>query len=145
LAQKLNKYINEKQRMPPNQALALQGNSMKLIELSDKEIITIVKPLAEHTESSWNQKNYDDFCRYLLVKRPGHKFPEEEFNKQIEESYDTYGNHTISDFVALHRNPENVIVIWKVDFENRKEPGLLMYEFEQHEGNMLISGCSYHA
>lgn len=118
---------------------------MKFIELSDKEIITIVKPLAEHTESSWNQKNYDGFCRYLLEKSPDHKFPEEEFNKQIKESYDAYGSHTISEFVALHRNPENVIVIWKVDFEKRKDRGLLMYEFEEHEGKVLISGCSYHA
>ena len=47
--------------------------------------------------------------------------------------------------MALHRNPENVIVIWKVDFEKRKEPGLLMYEFEEHEGKVLISGCTYHA
>ena len=53
---------------------------MKFIELSDKEIITIVKPLAEHTESSWNQKSYDDFCRYLLENNPYHKFPEEEFD-----------------------------------------------------------------
>ena len=122
------------------QMLALQGNSMIFIELSDKEIITIVKPLAEHTENSWNQKSYDGFCRYLLDESP-----EEEFNKQIEENYDTYGNHTISKFLTLHRNPENVIVIWEVDFENRKEPGLLIYEFKAHKGKVLISGCQYHA
>jgi len=118
---------------------------MKFIDHTEKEILDIVEPLAEHTENAWNQKNYDGFCRYFLEESPEQRFPEEEFNKQIEESYDTYGSHTISEFVALHRNPENVIVIWKVDFEKRKEPGLLMYEFEEHEGKVLISGCSYHA
>jgi len=118
---------------------------MNFLELNDKEIVSFVKPLAEHTENSWNQKNYGEFCRYLLDKNPDHEFPEEEFNKQIEESYNTYGNHTISELVALHRNPENVIVIWKVSFEKRQEPGLLMYEFEEKEGNVFISGCSYHA
>ena len=35
---------------------------MKLLGLSDKEILDIVKPLAEHTENSWNEKSYENFC-----------------------------------------------------------------------------------
>jgi len=118
---------------------------MKILELSDKEIIDIVQPLAEHTENSWNQKDYDGFCRYFLEESPEHKFPEEEFNRQISESYNVYGHHTIGDLVALHRNPENLIVMWKVNFEKRDEPGLLIYGFAEHEGNVFIEGCSYHA
>ncbi len=121
------------------------GNSMKYADLSDKEILDIVKPLAEHTENSWNQKNYDGFCHYFLEKSPEQGFPEEEFNRQIEENYDTYGKHTIADLVAIHRNPDHVIVLWKVDLEKRKEPGLLIYGFREHEGQVLIEGCSYHA
>jgi len=117
---------------------------MKFISLSDNEILDIVKPLAEHTEESWNQKNYKNFCRYLL-EDPEHKFTEENFNNQVKENYDTYGNHTIIELVALHRNPENIIIIWKVGFENRKEPGLLMYKFKEYEGQVLIEGCTYHA
>jgi len=116
---------------------------MKFLELNDKEIIEIVKPLAEHTENSWNQKNYVDFCHYFLEETPDRKFPEDEFNRQLEESYDEFGIHTISEFVALHRNPTNVIVIWKVEFENRKEPGLLTYVFEEYESKVLISGCNW--
>ncbi|MBV1882441.1 MAG: hypothetical protein KUG82_12460 [Pseudomonadales bacterium] len=113
--------------------------------LSDKEILQIVKPLAEHTENAWNQKNYDDFCRYLIEENPDQKFPEEEFNRQIEESYDTYGHHTIANLVAIHRNPDHVIVIWKVKLDKRNEPGLLIYGFREHDGQILIEGCSYHA
>jgi len=118
---------------------------MRFEDLSDKEILDIVKPLAEHTENSWNQKNYDEFCRYLLEESPEQRFPEEEFNRQIEENYNTYGSHTIADLVAVHRNPDHVIVIWKVDLEKRSEPGLLIYDFKEHKGKILIQGCSYHA
>jgi hypothetical protein len=118
---------------------------MKFIELTDKEILDIVKPLAEHTENSWNQKDYAGFCRFLIEETPGQMFPEEEFRRQIEENHDTYGNHTIADLVAIHRNPDHVIVIWKVSLEKRKELGLLIYGFREHEGQILIEGCSYHA
>ena len=67
------------------------------------------------------------------------------FNSQVKENYDTFGKHTITEFVALHRNPENIIVLWKVSFENRKEPGLLMYRFIEKEEKILIEGCTYQA
>ena len=118
---------------------------MELVNLSEKEILEIVKPLAEHTENSWNQKNYNAFCRYLLKKDSEQGFPEDDFNRQIEENYDTYGYHTIGNLVTIHRNPDHIVVIWKVEFENRKEPGLLIYSFKELEGKVLIDGCSYHA
>ena len=113
--------------------------------LSDKEILDIVKPLAEHTENGWNEKSYRDHIRYFIEKNLSKHFPEEEFNRQIKENYDTYGKHTIANLVAIHRNPDHVIVLWKVDLEKRKEPGLLIYGFREHEGSVLIEGCSYHA
>ena len=118
---------------------------MILSELSEQEILDIVKPLAEHTENSWNQKNYKEFCRYFLDENPEQTFPEEEFNRQIDENYDALGNHTIADLVTVHKNPDHVIVIWKVDLKNREEPGLLIYGFKEHKGKILIEGCSYHA
>lgn len=130
---------------PVTQALALRGDDMKLLKLSDKEILDIVFPLAEHTENSWNQKNYEGFCLHHLKEKTEHIFPKEEFNRQIEESYDIYGYHEIGDFVALHRNPENIIVLWKVKFEKRKEPGLLIYGFTERDGDVFIEGCSYNA
>jgi len=113
--------------------------------LSDQEVLDIVRPLAEHTENAWNKKSYSDFVRYFIDENPAEHFPEEEFNRQIEENYDTYGKHTIADLVAIHRNPDHVIVLWKVDLEKRTEPGLLIYGFREHEGQVLIEGCSYHA
>lgn len=118
---------------------------MKTEELSDREILDIVRPLAEHTENAWNEKCYSDFVRYFLDEDPAEHFPEEEFNRQIEENYDIYGKHTIADLVAIHRNPDHVIVLWKVDLEKRAEPGLLIYGFRKHNGQVLIEGCSYHA
>ncbi len=118
---------------------------MAFLELSDTDILDIVKPLAEHTENSWNDKSYQGFCRYFIEDNPEESFPEEEFNRQIEENYDTYGKHTIAELVTIHRNPDHLIVLWKVDLEHRKEPGLLIYGFREREGQVLIEGCSYHA
>ncbi|OUR86884.1 hypothetical protein A9Q81_27530 [Gammaproteobacteria bacterium 42_54_T18] len=118
---------------------------MKSEGLSDKEILDLVQPLAEHTESSWNDKDYSGFIQYFIDEDPSEHFPEEEFNRQIEENYNTYGKHTIADLLAIHRNPDHVIVLWKVKLEHRKEPGLLMYGFRECEGKVLIEGCSYHA
>lgn len=114
-------------------------------DVSDKEVLDIVRPLAEHTENAWNQKDYDGFCHYFLEESPEQRFPEEEFNRQIEENYDTYGIHKIADLVTIHRNPDHTIVIWKLDLEKRQEQGLLIYGFREHEGRILIEGCSYHA
>ncbi|MFT5422183.1 MAG: hypothetical protein ACI9D5_002951 [Candidatus Endobugula sp.] len=126
---------------------------MIFLNIDDEKIINIVKPLAEHTEESWNQKNYHGFCLYFLEDDPETTFTEEKFNHQIEENYDVFGKHTIADLVVIHRNPDNVMVIWKVNFENRVEPGLLtsrvleprpgsMYGFTEYEGEVLIHGCS---
>lgn len=118
---------------------------MESTGLTDKEILDIVLPLANHTENSWNEKNYSEFIRYFIEEDPSEHFHEEEFNRQIEESYEEYGKHTIADLVTIHRNPDNVIVIWKLDLENRIEPGLLIYGFKNRDGQVLIEGCSYHA
>lgn len=117
---------------------------MKLSKLTDKEIVDIVFPIAEHTENSWNQKNYHEFSRYLLNEDPDRKLTEEEFDRQLNENYDIFGQHKIGDLVALHRNPDNIIVLWKVNFEKRKDPGLLIYKFTEYKGDILILGCTYH-
>lgn len=118
---------------------------MKFMELTDTEIIDIVQPLAEHTENSWNQKDYEAFCRFLIVETTDQKLPEEEFSRQLKENYDVHGKHSIADLVAIHRNPDHVIVIWKVALEKREAPGLLIYGFREHKGEVMIEGCSYHA
>ena len=43
---------------------------MKAQGLSDQEILGVVQPLAEHTENAWNEKNYQEFIRYLIDEHP---------------------------------------------------------------------------
>ena len=40
---------------------------MKTKDLSDKEILDIVKPLAEHTENAWNQRNQRGRSNLFLI------------------------------------------------------------------------------
>ena len=72
---------------------------MKAQGLSDQEILGVVQPLAEHTENAWNEKNYQEFIRYLIDEHPDQVFPESEFNRQLEESYDALGKHTLADLL----------------------------------------------
>jgi len=116
---------------------------MKFTEMSDNEILDIVTPLAVHTEKAWNEKNYEMFCHYLLIG-PEHNFTSENFYEQIEKNYDDLGLHTVKGLKTLHRNPENIVVMWEVDFEKRVEPGVIIYIFTEHEQKIVITGCTLH-
>lgn len=116
---------------------------MKLIDMSDKEILEKVTPMAVHTENAWNEKDYEKFCQYLFIEQE-HDFTSENFYEQIESNYDRLGKHTVKDFVMLHRNPENIVVMWELGIENRSEPGLIVYKFKDHENKIAISSCILH-
>ncbi len=116
---------------------------MNLIEMSEKEILDLVTPLAEHTEKAWNDKNYEMFCEHLLIE-PEHDFTSDNFYDQIKRNYDKWGLHTVKDFIALNRNPENIVVMWELGIENREEPGVIIYKFTEHENKIVITGCTFH-
>ncbi len=116
---------------------------MNFTEMSDNEILTIVRPLAEHTENAWNEKNYENFCQYLLLE-PDHDFTPENFYEQIERNYERLGLHTVKEHIAIHKNPDNAVVMWKLGIENRAEPGVIIYIFTEHENEIVITGCTLH-
>ena len=68
----------------------------------------------------------------------------ENFYEQIENNYDRLGMHTVKDFVVLHRNPENIVIMWKLGIEKRSEPGLIVYKFQDHNNKIVITGCTFH-
>ena len=117
---------------------------MHLSSLPDNEIIDVLLPLAESMEEGWNQKNYDLFINNATEEAKT-SFTISHFNKEIERSYDKLGKHTIQDVAMLHKNPDNIIVIWKVKYEKRNEPGLLIYHFEERNNKIVISGSTNHA
>ena len=117
---------------------------MYSFNLPDNELIDTLLPLAESMEEGWNQKNYDMFINNAAAEAK-EAFTISHFNKEIERSYDKLGKHTIQNVVMLHKNPDNIIVIWKVKYEKRKEPGLLIYHFEERNNKIVISGSTNHA
>ena len=116
---------------------------MKFTELSDQEILEIVTPLVVDTENAWNNKNYKMFCQHLLID-PEHEFTSENFYAQIEKKHTRLGAHTVKDCIALHRNPDNIVVMWEVGIECRDEPGVIIYKFTEQKNKIVITGCTFH-
>ena len=112
---------------------------MQQLTLTDNEILNIVKPIAENMENGWNENNYFKFSRDQTSDMKI-AIDLTEFEKQRNESYPELGNHKLIDLVALHKNPDNLIVIWKMEFAKRKEPGLCIYYFK--ERNKKIKGSN---
>ena len=117
---------------------------MELLKKSDEEILKTLTPLAIEMENGWNDNDYerfslnitDDFKKQVDIK---------EFNKQRKEAYTTLGNHTLSELVTLHRNPDNIIIIWKIKYEKRNELGLSIYYFKEQNEKIVIIGSMFHA
>lgn len=117
---------------------------MELLDQQQSDIINTLLPLAKNMEEGWNSKNYEMFMRDASAGAKN-VFTKALFNKELERSYEKLGKHTVGDFVTMHKNPHNIIIIWKLIFEKRSEPGLLIYHFEEIDNNLLISGATYHA
>ena len=63
------------------------------------------------------------------------------FELQRKELIPELGKHLNMEFVATHKNPDNVIVIWRLSFTNRDIPVLLTYVFVENESKLQISGA----
>ncbi|MFW2373389.1 MAG: hypothetical protein ACN4GM_09745 [Gammaproteobacteria bacterium] len=117
---------------------------MKLLSNTDNEILNTLIILAENMENGWNENDYvkfskdqtDEFRKQVDIH---------EFNKQRNDAYGQLGSHEIIDFVTLHKNPDNIIIIWKMKFEKRDEHGLAIYYFKEINDKAVISGAMFHA
>ena len=101
---------------------------MQHLTLTDNEILNIVKPIAENMENGWNENNYFKVSRDQTSDMKI-AIDLTEFEKQRNESYPKLGNHKLIDLVALHKNPDNLIVIWKMSLQKEKNLGFAFLFF----------------
>jgi len=117
---------------------------MILLNKSDEEILNALTPLAIDMENGWNENNYQKFS-LNMTDDFRNQVDLEEFNKQRNEAYPKLGNHELSNLVVLHKNPDNIIIIWKMKYEKRNELGLAMYYFKELNDKIVIIGSMFHA
>ena len=100
--------------------------------------------MATNLESGWNENDYNKFS-HDLSQDMKEGVTISEFNSQRDDAYSNLGNHLLSELVTIHKNPDNIMAIWKIKFEKRNEPGLGIYRFKEINNKLLIVGAMFHA
>lgn len=105
---------------------------------SESEILDIVTPIAKDMIEAWSNDDYDNFIKYFYQN----SLDLEEFTTQ--RSWISYlGAYTLDKLVTVHRNPDNIVIIWKIKFANRKELGIGVYRFREENDLIKVHGCVY--
>jgi hypothetical protein len=107
---------------------------MKILNKTDDAIIDMVTPIVESMQVGWDSGNYEQFSEYFSNEMKS-GVNKENFLKQRKELMPELGKHLKMDFVATHKNPGNLIVMWRLFFTNREIPALVTYIFCEKKAN----------
>ena len=113
---------------------------MTLLHKDDQEIIDIALPLVESMELGWDNDDYAAFTKSFSDKMKS-IITKENYNKQRNHIFPILGKHKSLEFLALHRNPDNATIIWKMFCGKREEPILLMCSFLNENNSVVISSA----
>ena len=113
---------------------------MNLLDKSDQEIISIALPLVESMESGWDNDDYAVFTKSFSGKMKS-IITKENYNEQRNHIFPILGKHKKLEFFTLHRNPDNVTIIWKMFCVKREEPILLMCSFLNEIDSVVITSA----
>jgi len=113
---------------------------MNILTESDDAIINIVTPIVESMQVGWDNGNYEKFSEYFSDEMKS-DVNQANFLKQRTEIMPELGKHLTMDFVAIHKNPDNLIVMWRLFFTNREMPALVTYIFSEKDGKLQIAGA----
>lgn len=116
---------------------------MSLQDSEDKEILEAVKPIAEQLEAGWNENDYQKFIKHVAIDKK-ESIDINNFNKQRTESINVLGKSTLGQLVKIHKNPNNIVIIWEILFEKRPEPGLGVYRFIESNGTITVESSLHH-
>jgi len=114
---------------------------MELLNKSDSEILDIVTPIAKIMIEAWSNDDYDNFIKYFI----------EQNRKSLDlESFQTQrswiselGDYSLNKLVTLHKNPSNIVIVWKIAFANRSELGIGVYRFKEENNQVKTQSCIY--
>ena len=115
---------------------------MELLNKTESELLEIVTPIAQSMAKAWSSDNYENFIEYFEAHKK-EALDLESFTTQRSWVSEELGSYTLSDIESIHKNPGNIIVIWKVNFSNRDEQGLGIYRFKDINGTIQVSSCIY--
>ncbi len=113
---------------------------MEIMELPDQQIIDVALPLVEAMEHGWDTDNYVQFTQ-SFSEGLKNLISEENYSQQRNHIFPVLGKHKTLEFLTLHRNLDNVTIIWKMYCEKRQQPILLLCSFETENNAVVISSA----
>ena len=106
--------------------------------MTDQEILVIVSPMVERMLLGWDENDYAKFTSHFSDKFL-QLITKEEFDKQRGTTFPQLGKHTNLKFIHIHRNPDNVVVIWEIAYTGRSMPALALCVFIKVEHGFVMS------
>jgi len=115
---------------------------MELLNKNEAEILDIVTPIAKSMIEAWSTDDYDTFIGYFEEQKK-EALTQEDFTIQRSWVSTELGAYSLNRIESIHKNPGNIVFIWKVSFTNRNELGLGIYRFKEINGEVCVSSCIY--
>jgi len=114
---------------------------MSLFKLSDNELLSVLTPIAESMQVGWDEDNYDQFSEFFSESMKAN-VDKGNYSKQREVIFVDLGKHKKMELLATHKNPDEIIVMWRLHCTNRKTPALTTYFFKEKNGKVEIAAAN---
>ncbi len=116
---------------------------MNIYKISKDELLGIVTPIAERMQNGWDVDNYEQFSE-SFTEDMKEVVDKERYEKQRKRIFPTLGTHTKLELIAIHENPGNIIVMWKLHCTKREIPALVQYTFIEKDKKVQVLGVTIH-
>lgn len=114
---------------------------MSIFDLPENEFLSILTPIAESMQVGWDEDNYEQFSEYFSENMKGY-VDIENYSKQRKEIFPDLGNHKRMELLATHKNPNEIIVMWRLYCSKRETPALTTYFFKEKNGKVEIAAAN---
>ncbi len=110
---------------------------MTIFDLSDEDVLAVLTPIAESMQVGWDDDNYEKFSEFFTedMKKDVNSV---DYKKQRNEIFPDLGKHKKIEFLAIHKNPSEIIVMWRLFCTNREVPALVTYYFNENSEKVKI-------
>ena len=116
---------------------------MSIQDMEEKELLESVTSIVKDLETGWNENDYEKFIQHVAIDMKD-SIDINNFKKQRIAAIKMLGKSSLGQPVKIHKNPNNIVIIWEILFEKRAEPGLGVYRFVETDGVIKVESSLHH-
>ena len=105
--------------------------------------LAIIGPIVESMHDGWSTDCYDKFSEHFCDSMK-EAINNENYEEQRKVMFTELGRHKKLEIATYHRNPHDLIVIYRVYFELRESPALAIYFFGEEKERVVINSATLH-